>query len=425
MEFVQLIRLILLLSAAVLLILAIFVRLHRALLITLAVSCTLHYTSVEIAELLIGRGAAEEMHHIRFVAPPPIMKKSFDLAKRPEISEVQMEYLSSMAQPPAIREDLSSLSDISSLGADLLGAVSPTMQDFVGSYSGAKPAEMVFETAEMVSLTEVATPVQEAVNLETELLSMGDLDTGRYKAIIVQDPDNKRNLKGFFNMTLVKYNFQDINRDTYPMAIPNLIQYLNDYTNLRARIDGQKIELSDRGLVGAPFIYMTGFDAVVSLSETEIQNLGEYLRSGGFLFVEDIAPNVDTDGKLGGDLPNAQRGLKGTAFDQQMRSVLKQALGSEAKFQRILKSHDVFHAFYDFDDGPPLGGSTGGNVEDLEGIYIRGRLAVVFSDLNISWYWGEKNVSGRERGLQFGVNLIAYALTQPGGIANISEYTSD
>lgn len=425
MEFVQLIRLILLLSAAVMVIFAIFVRMHRLLLTMLAVSCLLHYTSAEISRLLMDQGVTEEMHHIRFVAPPPIMKKSFDLAKRPEISEVQMEYLSSMTQPPAIREDLSSLSDISSMGADLLGAVSPTMQDFVGTYSGAKPTEMEFEAAEMVNLTEAATPVQEAVNLETELLSMGDLDTGRYKAIIVQDPEDKRNLKGFFNMTLVKYNFQDTNRDTYPMAIPNLIQYLNDYTNLRARIDGQKIELSDRGLFGAPFIYMTGYDAVVSLSDTEIANLGEYLRNGGFLFVDDIAPNVDAEGNVGGEVANSQRGLKGTAFDQQMRAVLRGALGSEAKFQRITKSHELFHAFYDFNDGPPLGGATGGNVTDLEGIEIRGRLAVVFSDLNLSWYWGERNVSGRERGLQFGVNLIAYALTQPGGIANISEYTSE
>jgi hypothetical protein len=130
------------------------------------------------------------------------------------------------------------------------------------------------------------------------------------------------------------------------MAIPNLIQYLNDYTNLRARIEGQKIELSDRGLFGAPFIYMTGYDAVVSLSETEIENLGEYLRNGGFLFVDDIAPNVDKDGNIGGEEANSQRGLKGTAFDQQMRAVLRKALGSEAKFQRIPKSHDIFHAFF-------------------------------------------------------------------------------
>ena len=27
------------------------------------------------------------------------------------------------------------------------------------------------------------------------------------------------------------------------------------------------------------------------------------------------------------------------------------------------------------------------------------------------------------RGLQFGVNLIVFALTQPGGIANVSQYS--
>ena len=72
---------------------------------------------------------------------------------------------------------------------------------------------------------------------------------------------------------------------------------------------------------------------------------------------------------------------------------------------------------------PPMGGAPSGNVFDLEMLEVRGRVAVVFSDLNISWYWGDQNAEGRERGLQFGVNLIVYALTQPGGIANVTQFT--
>lgn len=365
------------------------------------------------------------MYKIRFVAPPPIMKKSFDLAKRPEMSQVQMEFLMATAAPPKVR-DVSSLTDLSTTGADLLGVVSPTVRDVMGAYSGAKPAEMAFEVAGAVDLTEVATPQQEAVNLETELLSTKDLDTGRYNAIIIQDPENKRNIRGFFNMTLVTYNFQNPDVDVYPLAIPELLRYLNDYTSLRARIDGQKIELSDPRLFDAPFIYITGYKAVMDMTDTEVKNLGDYLRAGGFLFADDIAPNLDASGNIGGDQANPQRGLKGTAFDQQMKAILRRALGAEGKFYRISKDHPLFHSFYDFDDGPPLGGATQyGNVTDLEGIDIRGRLAVVFSDLNISWYWGDQGATGRERGLQFGVNLIVYALTQPGGIANISEYTAE
>ena len=400
-------------------------RIHRRLLMMLLISIGIHEAAFETSLLLRGRGAGEEMYHIRFVAPPPIMKKSFDLAKRPEMSQVQMEFLMATAAPPKVR-DLSSLTDLSTAGADLSGVIAPSVQQVMGAYSGAKPAEMTFEVAETVDLSEVATPQQEAVNLETELLSTEDLDTGRYKAIIIQDPEDKRNIRGFFNMTLIRYNFQDPDIDTYPMAIPNLVRYLNDYTNLRARIEGQKIELSDPRLFDAPFIYITGYKAVMELSDTEVKNLGDYLRAGGFLFADDIAPNLDKNGKIGGTVLNPQRGLKGTAFDQQMKAILKRALGAEAKFYRIPKGHPLFHSFYDFDDGPPLGGATQyGNVTDLEGIDLRGRLAVVFSDLNISWYWGDNFATGRERGLQFGVNLIVYALTQPGGIANISEYTAE
>ena len=48
-----------------------------------------YYFGVDIAE--------EEEKVVRFQPPPPILEKNFDLAKRPEISEVQMEMLQSMA----------------------------------------------------------------------------------------------------------------------------------------------------------------------------------------------------------------------------------------------------------------------------------------------------------------------------------------
>lgn len=390
------------------------------------ISVLLHGAAFYISAHLARRAAEEEMYHIRFVAPPPILKKSFELAKRPELSEVQMEFILAQAEAPQLANVVVA-TDVSALGADIMGAISPTMREVMGAYSGAKPSELRLETAQVVDVTGGSpTLTQEAINLKTELLSVKDLDIGRYKAIVIPDPTDKKNIRGFFKMTLVTYKFQDPDVDTYPMAIPNLIRYINDHTKLRASIEGTKIELSDPKLFEAPFIYMTGYTAVMDLSETEIENLGEYLRNGGFLFCDDIAPQIPPSGSEKEWKPNPQRGLRGTAFDSQMRAVLKRALGAEAKFFRIPNDHPLFHSFYDFDDGPPLGGATGGNVNYLEGINIRGRLAVVFSDLNISWYWGDpcpEAQAGRERGLQFGVNLVVYALTQPGGIANISQYT--
>ncbi|RKY62311.1 MAG: hypothetical protein DRP95_01730, partial [Candidatus Latescibacterota bacterium] len=240
------------------------------------ISVLMHGAAFYISMRLAKGAAEEEMYHIRFVAPPPILKKSFELAKRPELSEVQMEFVLAQAQAPQLAE-VAIAADISALGADLIGAISPTMREVMGAYSGAKPEEMQLETAEVVDVTGGSpTLTQEAVDLKTELLSVEDLDIGRYKAIVIPDPEDKRNIRGFFNMTLVTYKFQDPDVDSYPMAIPNLIRYINDNTKLRAKIEGTKIELSDPRLFDAPFIYMTGYTAVMDLSETEIKNLGEY-----------------------------------------------------------------------------------------------------------------------------------------------------
>ena len=44
-----------------------------------------YYSGITVAE--------KEEELIRFQAPPPILQKNFDLAKQPEISEVQMEMI--------------------------------------------------------------------------------------------------------------------------------------------------------------------------------------------------------------------------------------------------------------------------------------------------------------------------------------------
>ena len=360
----------------------------------------------------------EEEKLIYFQAPPPILQKNFDLAKQPEISEVQMEMLISQAmQAP---EDISAIVDVSSVGSDLLGAVLPGTQ-VLGAFSGAKAEELAFDQVEMIELTETAAPVQEALSLKQELLNVGDLDFGRFQAILIQDPDNKRNIKGFFNMTVIDYDLADKSSDRFPTAVEELMRYIRDHSRVNARIEGTTLRLSDPTVMKAPFIYLTGNSAVFQFTKTEKENLGEYLKNGGFLFAEEIR---QAHPETGLDQKNA--GVQGTLFDRQFKALMEdpEVLGSDgSKWQKIPKDHDLYYSFFDFEDGPPMGGAPGGNVFDLEMLELRGRVAVVFSDLNISWYWGDPNADARERGLQFGVNLIVYALTQPGGIANVTQYT--
>jgi len=227
-------------------------------------------------------------------------------------------------------------------------------------------------------------------------------------------------------MELADRNLWDRFRECRSQGLPGtpreeLMRYMRDHTKINAKIEGTTLRLSDPNIMKAPFIYMTGNQAVLQLSDTEKKNLGDYLKNGGFLFAEEIRQSDATNGLDGKDA-----GVEGTPFDRQFKALMRDplVLGSDgSKWQKIPKVHSLYSSFWDFEDGPPMGGAPGGNVFDLEMLELRGRVAVVFSDLNISWYWGDPLADARERGLQFGVNMIVFALTQPGGIANVTQFT--
>lgn len=378
--------------------------------------------------LFHGVGQEEEVvvERVVFDPPRPILQKSFELAKRPEISEVQLEMLQSVAETPdvALSSDMFSTSSSASGGVGIVSGVPMSLggmsREGLGQMSGDKAMAPAAESVSMVQLAAAGAVRQEAVSLSQELLNVQDLDIGRYDAVIIADPENKQNIKGFFNMRVIDYDIADKNRDRFPTAVEELMRYMRDHTRVKAEIQGTTIELSDPRIMDAPFLYMTGNDATLQISDTEKRNLGDYLKNGGFMFAEEIRQSNATTG-----LEGSGAGTAGTPFDRQFKALLKDplVLGSDgAKWEKVPKSHALYGSFYEFPDGPPLGGAPGGNVYDLEMLQLRGRVAVVFSDLNVSWYWGDPLADARERGLQFGINLIVFALTQPGGIANVSQF---
>lgn len=390
--------------------------------LSVALSAVLHALLIFFSAAATEKWGEEAVQKVSFEPPPPILQKSFELAKRPEISEVQMEMLQTVsAQPEASTDAFALAGNASTVGGELrAGTAQVGSGAKFDALAGSKASELNFEQVKMVELTESAMPQQEALSLKQELLNVGDLDIGRYQAIIIQDPENKKNIKGFFNMTVIDYDLANKNDDRFPTAVEELMRYMRDHTKINAKIEGTTMRLSDSNIMKAPFLYMTGNQAVIQLSDTEKKNLGDYLKNGGFLFSEEIRQSDATNGLEGKDA-----GVEGTPFDRQFKALLKDplVLGSDgSKWQKIPKSHPLYTSFWDFDDGPPMGGAPGGNVFDLEMLELRGRVAVVFSDLNISWYWGDPLADARERGLQFGVNMIVFALTQPGGIANVTQF---
>jgi hypothetical protein len=115
--------------------------------------------------------------------------------------------------------------------------------------------------------------------------------------------------------------------------------------------------------------------------------------------------------------------------------MIRDALGADANFEVLPGGHWLYHCFFDF-DGPPAGDDiargpypgrgTPTIYEYLEAIFLDGRMVVLFSNKSLNNAWnGDWRVNPASRGgpindtrqMQFGVNILVYALTQPGGFA--------
>ena len=271
---------------------------------------------------------------------------------------------------------------------------------------------------------EIAAEKESAVeSLDDNLLSAEDLNYGRYSSFIRVNPKNKKDIKGFVKLGIFRYhtNWTDYSGDpdwnTSPRALPNLAQYMRENTGIDAQFAGI-FDINDRRYIDQkiPFMFITGHHGF-TWYEQEAQVLGEYLKSGGFLFID------DSDFR------------KGLNFDKSVRSLVLAALGPGYEFEKIPSSHPMYHVYYDFTGLPPgddVIGTRGfaGDRPDgehvtynyLEGIYIDGRLAVVISNKSYNNAWNRDphwQVGGRggdpTRQFQLGVNLVIYALLQPGG----------
>ncbi len=210
-------------------------------------------------------------------------------------------------------------------------------------------------------------------------------------------------------LTIVQVNYDNAvkERDYLSLAVQELVTFTHVSTQLKVPLHSRTLALDDPKIADALLLYMTGFDCVMQISDTEKKNLAHYLQSGGLLFAEDILP---LDANL-----RREAGVAGTPFDRQFKALLKdpQVLGNDgARWRKLPKSDPLYSVYFDFPDGPPLSGTNRGNVFALEAIELKGRTAVIFSDLNISWFWGNLDAEGRSRSLQFGTNLLIYALAQ-------------
>jgi hypothetical protein len=259
------------------------------------------------------------------------------------------------------------------------------------------------------------------VNLSLEMLDVSALDTGRYHAMVVQDPTDKRQIKGYFHFIRV-YASSVLARagrmNEFPETLINLVKKLNEWTGIRADM-GRSIPFSSEEIFKVPFIYFDfgawGFED--RLTPGEASRLGEYVLRGGLYMAEDGGVGI------------------GSACDKAARATIEDALAAVNRpkgrfwsFVKIPNDHPIYHCFFEFADGPPVGADYFNYPEStlkgpypwLEGVFMDGRLTAIMSNKAYQDVWGRNpGVPGDPtRCFQMGVNIIIFALTQEGSISN-------
>ena len=212
-----------------------------------------------------------------------------------------------------------------------------------------------------------------------------------------------------FDLGAVTYPEAQEGWDRFSSALDELVRFVRTSTDLAVGLQHRELDLVGTPRAQAVLLFLAGIVAVLRFGPLEKEALGAYLRGGGLLFGDDVRPSRRRWSRI------SRPGLAGTPFDRQFKALMKDplVLGSQgSRWQRIPPDHPVYSSYYDFPDGPPVSGATGGPVDYLEMLEVRGRVAVIFSDLNLSLLWSDTSTSGRERGLQLGVNLIVFAIAQ-------------
>ena len=246
-------------------------------------------------------------------------------------------------------------------------------------------------------------------SLKDEMLNIDDLDNGEYKGLVIKDPKNPANLKGFVYVPVGVWGSILKPAVSTKTTVRNLSNGLKKYTGVNLKID-KPVYLENPGLSKYPFLYISA-DQLFDLTELEKENFGNYLKKGGFVLLDAYNPPDEPD-------KYPPKGL------YSLRQMIKDSLGGYVTFYPITEREDpIFHTFYHIEFPEQLFKQvTPEELEDMgpyiEAAWIGERLVAVISDRGI----GASLETGG--GLNFEtpnfriiMNMIAYSLIKENSLA--------
>ncbi len=202
-----------------------------------------------------------------------------------------------------------------------------------------------------------------------------------------------------FNILILTVSAQEIALVKYkgggdwyanPTALRNLISFCNDHINTKIKAKPQEVEVGSIDIFQYPFVHLTGHGNVY-FSDSETENLRNYLISGGFLHIDDNY----------GLQPYITKELKKVFPDKDL--------------VELPSSHEIFNNAFKFPNGLPKIHEHEGKRPQAFGIFYEDRLVVLFtyeSDLGDGWEDAEVHndpADVREKALKMGANIVKYA----------------
>jgi hypothetical protein len=193
--------------------------------------------------------------------------------------------------------------------------------------------------------------------------------------------------QGTYQLAFLKYSGGG---DYYanPTALPNLITFCNQNLNTNISKDVPYVDVGSKDLFRYPFIHMTGHGNVV-FSNSEAENLRNYLLSGGFLHIDD-----------------------NYGMDEFIRVELKKVFPN-AELVELPSNHPIFSQKYRFNGLPKIHEHDGKRAQAF-GIIIEGRLVCLYThETDLSDGWEDAAVHNdspekRKEALQMGANILMY-----------------
>ncbi|MDO5972066.1 DUF4159 domain-containing protein [Flavivirga aquimarina] len=175
-----------------------------------------------------------------------------------------------------------------------------------------------------------------------------------------------------------------------PTALPNLITFCNQNINTKIAPKPQTVEVGSTDIFQFPLLHMTGHGNVF-FSETDAENLRNYLISGGFLHIDDNY----------GMQPYITKELKKVFPNKDL--------------VELSVNHKIFNDPYKFPKGLPKIHEHDGKRPQAFGIFQEDRLVLLFtyeSDLGDGWEDTEVHndpADVRDKALKMGANIVKYA----------------